>query len=128
MMESSEGHPMYNLGLYGLFTLFFIAGLNHFRAPKFYRPMMPPYLPAHDFLIYLSGVIEVLLAILLLIPMFRGWAAWGLILLLIALMPVHIYMLQERHRKFARLPQMVLWLRIPAQAGLIWWAFQFTTL
>ena len=35
------------------------AGLNHFINPAFYLKIMPPYLPWHLFLVYLSGFFEV---------------------------------------------------------------------
>ena len=43
---------------------------------------MPPVLPAHLLLIYLSGVFEILFGVLLLIPKFSRLAAWLIIALL----------------------------------------------
>ena len=44
-----------------MLSAFFVpAGANHFANPGFYIPMMPPWLPAHRELIWLSGVLEVL--------------------------------------------------------------------
>jgi len=40
---------------------------------------MPKFLPAHDLLIYLSGVAEILLGIGVLFPQTRILALWGLI-------------------------------------------------
>ena len=42
--------------------LFILAGINHFVRPGFYVAIMPPYLPWHLELVYLSGLFEVLLA------------------------------------------------------------------
>ena len=43
-----------------LFAVSFMgAGVNHFLAQEFYARMMPPYLPWHLFLVYLSGVAEI---------------------------------------------------------------------
>ena len=47
---------------------FLLAGANHFLSPDFYVRIMPPYLPWHLELVYLSGVCEVALGVLLLIP------------------------------------------------------------
>src|SRR5258705_12344127 len=38
---------------------FIAAGANHFRNPRFYRAIMPDYLPAHDALVAPSGVAEI---------------------------------------------------------------------
>ena len=52
--------------LLSIFMIF--AGINHFRDPNFYLKMMPPYLPFHTELNYLSGLVEILCGVLLLIP------------------------------------------------------------
>ena len=36
--------------------IYTILGIIHFTHTGFYRPLMPKFLPAHDLLIYLSGV------------------------------------------------------------------------
>ena len=71
---------------------FVLAGIYHFLNPQFYLKMMPPVLPAHLFLNYLSGVFEILFGVLLLIPRFSRLAAWLIIALLIAVFPANIYM------------------------------------
>lgn len=68
--------------LYGIF--FVLAGINHFVNSPFYLKIMPPYLPWHLFLVELSGLCEIGLGILLLIPQFTSLGGWGLIALLIA--------------------------------------------
>lgn len=74
-----------------LFAAFFVlAGVGHFANPNFFLKIMPPYLPWHRELVYLSGGLEILLGLLLLIPRFQRHAAWGLIALLIAVFPANI--------------------------------------
>ena len=36
--------------------IYTILGIIHFTHTGFYRSLMPKFLPAHDLLIYLSGV------------------------------------------------------------------------
>jgi len=60
-------------------ALYIIAGVNHFVNPLFYKKMMPPWLPAHDLLIQISGWAEILLGLLLLPVQTRRWAACGVI-------------------------------------------------
>ncbi|MEJ7714015.1 MAG: MauE/DoxX family redox-associated membrane protein [Pyrinomonadaceae bacterium] len=81
-----------------LLAIFFVAaGLNHFINPAFYLKIMPPYLPWHLFLIYLSGFLEIAFGILLLIPRFAVVGAWGIVLLLIAVYPANIHMAFNSH-------------------------------
>src|SRR4051794_36897023 len=40
-------------------AFFILAGLNHFLSKSVYLELMPPYLPWHLQLVYLSGVAEV---------------------------------------------------------------------
>lgn len=57
---------------YLLCVFFVTAGLNHFVNPDFYLKIIPPYLPWHTFLNYLSGFFEVALGVLLLAPAFTS--------------------------------------------------------
>lgn len=109
-----------------IFGLIFIAaGANHFRDPKFYEAIMPPYLPWPYTLVIISGIAEVALGIGLLIPRFSSYSAWGIILLLIAVFPVHIHMLTHPEL-YPNLPTIALWLRLPLQGLLIAWAYWYT--
>jgi uncharacterized membrane protein len=108
------------------FSLFFIiGGIAHFTNTSFYQPMMPPYLPYHLELIYLSGIIEILLGIGLLIPRFSRMSAFGIILLLIAVTPANIYMYQNPEI-FPDISKTALLLRLPLQLLLIYWAYSYT--
>ena len=102
-----------------------VAGLNHFRSADFYLRMMPPYLPWHLELVYISGIAEILLGILLLVRRTSAIAAWGIIALLIAVFPANLQMALEPDQ-FPNIPEMALWLRLPLQAVLIAWAYWYT--
>jgi uncharacterized membrane protein len=104
-----------------LAVAFIFAGINHFLNPQFYLKIMPPYLPAHLFLIYASGFFEIALGILLLIPKHQTLAAWGLIALLIAVFPANIYMAMNTEL-FPSINWILIWLRLPFQIVLIAWA------
>ena len=61
-----------------LLAIFMIgAGTLHFINPDFYLKIMPPYLSLHLELVYLSGFFEIALGVLLLVPRFSRFAAWG---------------------------------------------------
>lgn len=85
---------------------------------------MPPYIPAHEQMVMLSGVAEVVLGIGLLVPATRSLAAWGLVLLLVAVFPANVYMVTSN--RFRRFPAWMRWARLPLQGVLIWWAYRYT--
>jgi uncharacterized membrane protein len=82
------------LGLYLMAGFYLFGGINHFRSPEFYLPLIPDYLPAPDLLNLLAGIAEIVLAIGLLIPQTRKLAAWGVIAMLLAFIPSHVYFIQ----------------------------------
>jgi uncharacterized membrane protein len=109
---------------YLLAVFFFLAGLNHFLNHEFYVRIMPPYMPWHLLLVYLSGVCEIVLGALLLVPKLERMAAWGLIALLIAVFPANIHM-AVHPELFPTFSAMGLWIRLPLQAVLIAWAYWY---
>jgi uncharacterized membrane protein len=102
-----------------------LAGVNHFINPDFYLKIMPPYLPWHLFLIYLSGVIEIALGTLLLVPKFQRPAGWGIILLLIAVFPANIHMAMNTGLYPDINPAMI-YFRLPLQFVAMAWAYWYT--
>lgn len=111
--------------LYLMAFIYLIAGLNHFRNPKLYLKIIPPYFPNLKAMNTISGLAEVILAILLCIPLLSGYAAWGIIALLIAVFPTHLYMFYDK-KAGMNLPKWILFLRMPLQLMLIFWAYQYT--
>jgi uncharacterized membrane protein len=110
-----------------LAALFITAGSLHFIAPLPYVKIMPPLLPAPLTLVYISGVAEILGGIGLLIPATRQAAAWGLVALLIAILPANIHMATAHIRAPGIMGQSwAQWLRIPLQLPLIYWAWLYT--
>jgi uncharacterized membrane protein len=108
--------------MYGVF--FIAAGVMHFLVPKYYQAIVPFYLPAHPTLVVVSGVAEIAGGLGLLLPPLRSAAGIGLIGLLIAVFPANVEMLRIfRERGVGGWTEAVLWLRLPLQALLIWWAW-----
>ena len=108
-----------------LLALFLVgAGTLHFIRPDFYLKIMPPYLPLQLELVYLSGFCEIALGLLLLVPRYSRWAAWGIIVLLIAVFPANIYVYQ--HQDVLPAPPMIHFLRLPLQGVFILWAYWHT--
>lgn len=102
-----------------LAALFIAAGMAHFKSPRFYERMMPPYLPRHRELVFWSGVAEVLGGVGLLIPRFRRAAGRGLVALLWAVFPANIEMLRQAYERGSSPGwRTALWLRLPLQGWL----------
>ena len=108
-----------------LAILFVAAGTLHFIAPAYYRVIVPPYLPSPATLVAVTGALEIAGGVGLLLPRLRRWAGVGLIVLLIALLPANVEMLQ-RHRATGgpAWQEILLWLRLPFQAILAWWTWR----
>ena len=106
-------------------TLFVLAGANHFIHTAFYVSIMPPYLPWHTALVYISGVAEMALGVMLMFRRTETLAAYGAIALIIAVTPANIQMAihPELYPAFSAA---ALWLRVPLQGVLIAWAFWLT--
>src|SRR5688572_26144655 len=104
-----------------LLAIFFVvAGGNHFVSPEFYVGITPEWIRYRHEVVVFSGIAEILGALGVLIPRTRKWAGWGLVLLLLAIMPVH---LQMAFHGFRNAPAWLLWLRIPFQGVLIAWVW-----
>ncbi len=112
------------IALYTMAALYVLAGINHFANVGFYKMMMPPWLPGHHTLIYISGAAEIVLGLLLLPAQTRKLAAWGIIILLVAVFPANVQMMLNYQQD----KNPYLWItviRLPLQLLLIWWAYQF---
>jgi uncharacterized membrane protein len=106
-------------------VLFVGAGLLHFVLTPIYVGIMPSYLPEPRLLVQFSGLCEILGGLGLLEPRTRVVAAWGLMALLVAVMPANLNMALHPEQ-FPRVSGWVLWLRVPLQIPLILWAWRFT--
>jgi uncharacterized membrane protein len=113
------------LGVWIMAALYILAGVNHFIHPETYLRIMPPWLPEPALLVILSGIAEILLGIGLLWTKTRRVAAWGIILLLVAVFPANIQMALNWHRT-GHPHEWIAWARLPLQGVLIWWAWRYT--
>ena len=108
-----------------MIILYVAAGINHFINPGIYLNIMPPWVPMHDEMVFISGVCEILFAVLLIFPSTRRLGAWLIIILLIAVFPANVQMtINDYHQHNPKLWLSIL--RLPLQILLIWWAYSFT--
>lgn len=111
--------------LYLMAALYILAGINHFRKPRFYLKIIPPYLPKPRLLNAVAGFAEVILGILLCVPKTTPYAALGIIALLIAVFPANLFMYQNEDARLG-FSKWLLLLRLPLQIVLIFWAYEYT--
>jgi uncharacterized membrane protein len=112
-----------NLGLAVVFLWFMVGGITHFTNPAFFVAIMPPYIGYHLEIVYISGVLEILGAIGILIPALRQWAGSGLLLLTVCVTPANIHMWLNREL-FPDVSPVFLSVRLLVQVLLlllIWW-------
>lgn len=88
-------HKFKKISLVVLILFYLIAGINHFRDPESYFKIIPHYLPHPAILNLLAGVCEIAFALLLIFSKTRRFGAWGIMLMLIAFLPVHITMIGQ---------------------------------
>ena len=114
--------------LWVLIIGYLAAGINHFRNPASYINIIPAYIPYPVMVNILSGVLEIVLALLLILPKTRYYAAWGIILMLIAFLPVHIDMIIKAPMQLGAITvtPLLAWLRILFQPVLILWTWWYS--
>ena len=84
-----------------LLTIYFMSisytyvGIRHFIDPDFFLAIMPNYLTFHLEFVYLSGIAEVVLGLMLLSKKTRKTGAIGIIVLLMLVFPANIHLVQS---------------------------------
>ena len=91
--------------------------------------MLPPIVPLKNEIIYLTGLLEILLGVGLLIPRLTVYSGWLLIAFFIVLLPANIYSsIKQVDFEKATLNGngiSYLWFRIPLQIFFIIWTYIF---
>jgi uncharacterized membrane protein len=105
---------------------FIAAGLLHFVRPKPYVAIMPRYLPAHRELVFASGAAEIAGGLGVLHARTARPAGWWLIATLVAIFPANVEMAVHAER-FRRIPEPLLWARLPLQGVLVAWVWKTVT-
>ena len=95
---------------FGFGILMCVAGISHFTNFKMYLPFIPRFIPAAT-LIYGSGLVELVLGIGVFIPQYRSNSIFGILILMIVFLPLHIIdifkekpAIGSRKAAFIRLP------------------------
>ena len=111
------------ISLFAMASLYIFAGISHFRIPKFFLAITPPWVPAPEKVNIVVGIIEIILGIALLFSATRSFAAFGIIALLVTVFPANIYHFQKAKAKNKNVTATLI--RLPIQLLLIYWAYTF---
>ena len=111
--------------MYLLVAFYLFMGSMHLIRPEQYLAMMPSWLPAHPILILLSGIMEILLAILLIPAKTRIISAKLIIVLLIVFFfAIHVPQSIDYY-KTGNPDFVASIIRLPIQLLFIAWAWLF---
>ncbi len=116
------------LALLLLTPAYMVIGVMHFTHTAWFVAIMPPWIPAHELMVWISGAAELLLGAAALVPATRRLAGYGIVALLIAVFPANIHMAMEAERFAAELeiPEWSLYTRLLYQVVLAAWALWAT--
>lgn len=114
---------MYFIKIWGLILVLVVAGIIHLISPKTFLITMPEIVPLRIPIILLTGVLELILALGLILPRWRSFAAKLTALYFLAIWPVHFYMAIWKIPLGSLESPEFLWGRVILQIPLIYWAF-----
>ncbi|ACU59806.1 DoxX family protein [Chitinophaga pinensis] len=117
---------LHNDAMIAAAVMFVMIGVMHLATPRKLTYMIEGWLPYALELVLISGVLEIVFGIGLLVPAARIYAAWGLILLLIMMFPANIYVAVKQLPAPGGLPAKpwYTWSRLafqPVYIAWIWW-------
>lgn len=79
------------MGRYVLAGILLVAGIGHFRNTAEFTAQVPPWMPATELVIYVSGVVEILLALaLVVLSRYRVLVGWIIAGFFIVIFPGNI--------------------------------------
>ncbi|MBX7192115.1 MAG: DoxX family protein [Sandaracinaceae bacterium] len=118
--------PLVRTGARWLLTVAMVAvGIAHFANPAPFVAIMPPFIPFHLAMVYLSGVFEIALGLALIPKQTRVLAGYGLVALYVAVFPANLYMAVAGISPTGEpIAPWIAWARLPLQPLLMllaWW-------
>ena len=114
-------------GRIAMAVMLLFTAIGHFAFTKGMTMMLPDFIPFKTEVIYLTGVIEIIAAVGLLIPSLRVFTGWALIVFFILLLPENIKAaidhIDYQKGTFDGNGPAYLWFRIPLQILFITWTY-----
>ena len=109
-----------SITVYCLALMYVGIGIKHFTEVDFFLVIVPPYMPYPEFIVYVSGLFEIIFGVLLIPIKTRKYGALGLLVLLIAVFPANIYLFEsEIAQNTFGISRKEALIRLPFQAPLI---------
>jgi uncharacterized membrane protein len=93
-----------------------VAGVVHLVAPDVFMTAMPPYVPGHLAVVYVTGGLELAAAVGLWVPRLQRLTAWCLVAYFIAILPAHVHVAWNGIEMFGIRDPRLLWGRLVFQA------------
>lgn len=126
----TQKHDLLLAARIAMCSMLFFTAVGHFVFTKGMAMMVPSIMPLKVQIIYLTGVLEILLGIGLMIPKYREYTAWILIVFFIVLLPANIKAavnhIDYQKATFEGNGLNYLWFRIPLQLLFIFWTYWST--
>ena len=112
------------LTIFVMGVMYVFIGIKHFTDPQYFLDIVPPQLPFKLFLVYLTGLIEVVGGAAILAPKTRKAGAYLLIFLLVSVFPANIYLyVSETPQSLLGISEADALIRMPFQIPLILLAY-----
>ena len=109
----------------GVFLL--IAGVGHFIAREEFTAQVPPWMPAPDFVVYASGVVEIVLGIALIVSRRRlPIVGWIVAIFFVVIFPGNIWQYVDGRDAFGLDSDLARAVRLLFQPVLVVWALWCT--
>lgn len=114
-------------GRIAMSAMLLFTAIGHFAFTKGMAMMLPGFIPYKTEIVYLTGIIEIVAAVGLLIPRFRIITAWLLIVFFFMILPANVYAAMNHvdYQKgtFDGTGPAYLWFRVPLQILFIGWTY-----
>ena len=99
------------------FWMLILGAYGHFVKPDMYYPIVPDFMPK-KFVVYASGVLELIVGLLVLWPRTRALGGLGFAFLCVCFMPLHIWDLFRETPAITPLSAAII--RVALQLVFIW--------
>ena len=124
------GHTDYRLaGRVGMAAMLLLTAMGHVMYTKGMTMMIPPFLPLRKEAVYLTGMLEAVAAVCLLIPGWQSVTGWLLIVFFVLMLPANVYAavhhINYQTAAYDGPGLRYLWFRVPEQLFFIGWVYFF---
>lgn len=117
-------------GRIAMAVMLLFTAIGHFKYATGMSQMLPEFIPYRESLVFITGIIEIVFAIFLLLNKNTKAIGWLIILFFILILPANIYAaingIDYKTGKIGGNGLQYLWFRVPLQVFFIIWVYLFT--